>query len=104
MKFADFRRYARREEAFYLLHANQLTPTVAQGQTQQVLQSVTLSPNKTAVQVKTVTQIFIVPVSIVASSLVVGGNLQIEQPGLAGVPVAYMPNGWQAPVLIQHNG
>jgi len=43
-------RYARREEAFYLLHANQLTPTVAQGQTQPVLQSVTLSPNKTAVQ------------------------------------------------------
>jgi len=43
-------RYARREEAFYLLHANQLTHTVGQGQTQPVLQNVTLSPNKTAVQ------------------------------------------------------
>ena len=30
--------------------------------------------------------------------------MQVEQPGLAGVPIAYMPNGWQAPVLIQHNG
>ena len=30
--------------------------------------------------------------------------MQVEQPGLAGVPVAYMPNGWQAPVLISHNG
>lgn len=37
-------------------------------------------------------------------SPVIGGNLQIEQPGLASVPVAYMPNGWQAPVLISHNG
>jgi len=37
-------------------------------------------------------------------SPVIGGNLQVEQPGLAGLPVAYMPNGWQAPVLIQHNG
>jgi len=37
-------------------------------------------------------------------SPVIGRNMQVEQPGLAGVPVAYMPNGWQAPVLISHNG
>jgi len=30
--------------------------------------------------------------------------MQVEQPGLAGVPIAYMPNGWQAPLLIPHNG
>jgi len=38
------------------------------------------------------------------SSAVIGGNMQVEQPGLAGVPIAYMPNGWQAPLLIPHNG
>ena len=30
--------------------------------------------------------------------------MQIEQPGLASLPVTYMPNGWQAPLLIPHNG
>ena len=30
--------------------------------------------------------------------------MQIEQPGLAGLPITYMPNGWQAPLLIPHNG
>ena len=30
--------------------------------------------------------------------------MQIEQPGLAGLPVTYMPNGWQTPLLIPHNG
>lgn len=38
------------------------------------------------------------------TSPVIGGNMQVEQPGLAGLPITYMPNGWQAPLLIPHNG
>ena len=35
---------------------------------------------------------------------IVGGNLQVEQPGLTGLPVAYLPGWGQSPLLVPHNG